>query len=86
MRMRRLFRRMPGPRDCEEVRALFSGYADEELGEADRLRVDEHVGFCPPCRQVLGNLRVMLRRLRGLEAPPGTDEAAERLRQTWREQ
>lgn len=80
----------PDPRECEQVRSLFSDYADDELGPEERLRVEEHVGFCPRCRQVLGNLRQTLRRLGRLAEtpPPGApdpDEVGERLRRAWRE-
>lgn len=88
--MRRLFRRRPDPRECEEVRALFSDFADEELGPKGRRQVEEHVGFCPACRQALANFMLTVRRLRGLSAatPPGaagSDEITERLRRAWRD-
>lgn len=88
--MRRLFRGRPDRRDCEEVRALFSDYLDEELEEAAQLRVDEHVALCPACRQALANVVLIVRRLRGLSgaAPPGAagpGEVAERLRRPWRQ-
>ncbi len=77
-------------RDCEEVRELFTDYVDGELDGDGRERVDEHVGFCPPCRQVLANLRHTLERLRHLgetPSPIGEDEGwvADRVRSAWRE-
>jgi predicted anti-sigma-YlaC factor YlaD len=80
----------PDPRECEQVRSLFSDYTDDELGPEERWRVDEHVRFCPRCRQVLGNLRHTLGRLGRLAEtpPPGApdpDEVGERLRRAWRE-
>ncbi len=89
--MTRLFRRpmKPDPRECEEVRSLFSDYADGELGPEERRRVEDHVGFCPRCRQVLANLRHTLERLGRLgEAPaaaPDPEGVGERLRRAWRE-
>jgi predicted anti-sigma-YlaC factor YlaD len=90
--MRRLLRRFmkPDPRECEEVRSLFSDYADGELGEAERTRVEEHVGFCPRCRRALSNFRHTLQRLGrlGATSPPDVPEAdlvGERIRQAWRE-
>ncbi len=89
--MTRLLRRhmKPDPRECEEVRELFSGYVDGELDPDGHRRVEEHVGFCRPCRQALANLRETLRRLRGLSQapPPGAEDAGEvgeRLRRAWR--
>ena len=90
--MTRLFRRpiKPDPRECEEVRSLFSDYVDEELSPEARRRVEDHVGFCRPCRQVLANLRHTLERLRRLAeaSPPGAGDphhVGERLRRAWRD-
>lgn len=90
--MKRLLRLLmkPDPRECEHVRSLFSDYADDELGPEERQRVEDHVGFCPRCRQVFANLRHTLGRLGGLAetSPPGAQdpqEVGERLRRAWRE-
>lgn len=69
----------------------MSDYVDGELEDERRQRVDEHVGFCQPCRTVLANLRETLTRLGLLKdvTPPGTDDpevVTERIRQSWREQ
>jgi predicted anti-sigma-YlaC factor YlaD len=90
--MKRLLRPFmrPDPRECEEVRTLFSDYADAALEPAQRHRVEEHVGMCRRCRQVLANLRTTLARLSHLAetTPPGArdaDSAGERLSRAWRE-
>lgn len=90
--MKRILRRFmkPDPRECEDVRRLFSDYADAELGTADRRRVEEHVGMCPRCRQVLANLRNTVGRLGhlGETPPPGAhdvSEVSDRVRRAWRE-
>lgn len=77
----------PDPRECEEVRALFSDYLDADLDPAGRRRVEDHVGFCPRCRRVLGNLRHTLAGVRrlGERQPPEGDELAERVQRAWRE-
>ncbi len=77
--------------ECEEMRALMSDYVDGELEDEQRRRVDEHVGFCQPCRTVLANLRETLTRLGLLKdvTPQGADDpevVTERIRQGWREQ
>ncbi len=89
--MSRLLRRFmkPDPRECEEVRSLFSDYADEELSPEERSRVEEHVGFCPRCRRALSNFRHTLGRLGRLAetSPPGVpapEEVGERIRRAWR--
>jgi predicted anti-sigma-YlaC factor YlaD len=91
--MTRVLRRFmkPDPRECEEVRALFSEYVDAGLESADQQRVHEHVGMCPRCRQVLSNLQRTLGRLAHLRetSPPGAadpEHVGERLRKAWREQ
>jgi anti-sigma factor RsiW len=77
----------PDPRECEEVRTLFTDYLDDELDADGRRRVEHHVGFCPRCRRVLGNLRHTLAgaRLLGERPAAGTDEVAERVQRAWRE-
>lgn len=89
--MKRVLRRLmkPDPRECEDVRRLFSDYADAALARTDERRVEEHVGMCPRCRQVLANLRHTLANLGHLPDAPGTadaDEVSERLRDAWRKQ
>lgn len=77
----------PDPRECEEVRTLFSDYLDADVDDAERRRVEDHVRFCPRCRRVLGNLRHTLVGVRRLgERPPAeADDVAERVQRTWRE-
>lgn len=77
----------PDPRECEEVRTLFSDYLDADVDDAGRRRVEDHVRFCPRCRRVLGNLRhtlVGVGRL-GERQPAEADEIAERVQRAWRE-
>ena len=82
--------RGPDPRQCEEVRDLMSDHVDGELDPEEHKRVDDHVSFCPRCRQVLTNLQHTLQRLGLLSdvEPPGADDpdaVAERVRRAWRE-
>ena len=39
--------------DCQSIDPLVTPYVDGELPEADRLRIDAHVGRCIPCRERL---------------------------------
>ena len=85
--MRRILARLMGanPHECEEVRAAFSDYLDDELAVPDAQRLETHVGVCPRCRQALANLRVTLRSLGRLTPDDHEDEtAAERVREAWR--
>src|SRR5918995_1896493 len=89
--MRRLLAKAmkPNRRKCEEVRALMSEYVDGDLDRDGRKRVERHVRFCHRCHTVLGNLRKMLGRLRGLqEAQPAggdnPDTVAARVARSWR--
>jgi len=85
--MKRILARLMGadPRECEEVRATFSDYLDDELAAAEAQRLEAHVGMCQRCRQALSNLRVTLGSLGRLgRAEPGDREAAERALQAWR--
>jgi anti-sigma factor RsiW len=91
--MRRLLSKLmrPNRRNCEEVRALMSGYLDEELELEDRKRVERHVRFCHRCHTVLGNLRQTLGGLRGLRTDDPVDGedpdvVAARVARGWREQ
>lgn len=38
---------------CEEYKALLMAYIDEEIGDADRKRFEEHLGQCESCRAEL---------------------------------
>lgn len=61
----------------------LSDYLDQELGAAERARVDEHVGMCPQCRRVLATLRrtiAGLRSLGGSDRPEVADRVIDRLR------
>lgn len=46
----------------------LSQYLDQELGPAERGRVEEHVGVCPDCHRVLATLRRTVERIRTLGA------------------
>lgn len=87
--MRRPFRRtmQEDPRECAEVRELFTDYLDEDLDARAKGRVEEHVGVCPRCWQALANLQhtvAGLRRLREGRAPAETVAVVDRVREAWR--
>ena len=39
--------------ECEALRDLLSAYVEDELPAADRTRLDEHLGRCPDCAELL---------------------------------
>jgi anti-sigma factor RsiW len=81
--IRRLLERRRFMREHRWTHAHLSEYVDQELGRAERERVEEHVGLCPQCRRVLATLRRTLRELRELRRPARPDLAngiIERLR------
>jgi anti-sigma factor RsiW len=46
---------------CAQVVQLMTDYVEGELDSSDRLRFEEHVGICPPCRGFLSQMRVTRR-------------------------
>jgi anti-sigma factor RsiW len=70
-------------REHRWTHAHLSEYIDEELGNAEAARVEDHVSICPHCQRVLATLRRTLAGLRALpvEPEPGLAEGVmERLR------
>lgn len=63
---------------CDEMAAMLSGYVDGELSDADRGRVEAHVGSCNDCRRELEDMRglanVTAQAVSRLQAPPPADE------------
>jgi anti-sigma factor RsiW len=78
--------------ECDAIQSLSTAWADEELPEAERARVEAHLGRCPPCRTQLSAERAgrsMLRKCHdslrtGPQAPPALrtrcEQAAHRAR------
>ena len=50
----------------EELRTLVTGYGDDELGAADRGRVEAHLVSCEPCRRDLITQQALRRQAAGL--------------------
>ena len=81
--IRRLIQRRRFMREHEWTHAHLSDYLDEDLSQAERDRVEEHVGMCPQCRRVLRTLRRTLESLTDLPLEPRpsvADGVIERLR------
>jgi anti-sigma factor RsiW len=71
-------------REHRWTHAHYSAFLDGELTEAERARVEEHVGVCPVCRRMLASLKRTLSGLRGLAVEPSepgiADTVIDRLR------
>lgn len=81
--IRRLLARHRYMREHRFAHAHLSDYLDEELSPRRVARVEQHVGVCPQCRQVVATLRRTLAGLRSLApaSDPGVaDGVIERLR------
>jgi anti-sigma factor RsiW len=48
---------------CRELIELVTDYLEQALPPADRLRFEEHVATCPPCRIHLQQMRETIRLL-----------------------
>ncbi|HEY3018784.1 MAG TPA: anti-sigma factor [Solirubrobacteraceae bacterium] len=81
--IRRMLMRRRFMREHNWTHQHLSDFLDGELSDADRHRVEDHVGMCPQCRRVLATLRRTIENLMGLreETPPGlADRVIGRLR------
>jgi predicted anti-sigma-YlaC factor YlaD len=81
--IRRWLQRRRFMREHRWTHARLSEYLDQDMGVADRTRVEAHVGICSQCRRVLATLRRTIQELRDLRSAPDLDLAdavIERLR------
>jgi anti-sigma factor RsiW len=63
---------------CGQVVQLVTDYVEGELDSAARLRFEEHVGICPPCRAFVGQMRVTRRVVGSVPSaplPPSLEQA-----------
>lgn len=67
--MIRMLKKRRFMRDHEWTHEHLSEYIDGELRGRERERVEEHVGMCPQCRQVLATLRKTVAGLGSLMSP-----------------
>ena len=44
---------------CVQLVELLTDYMEGELSEGDQALVEQHVATCPPCAEVLAQLRVV---------------------------
>jgi anti-sigma factor RsiW len=49
------------PLSCQELVELVTEYLDGDLPPAERLKFEEHIAICPPCRAHLAQMRRIVR-------------------------
>jgi anti-sigma factor RsiW len=57
---------------CAQVVQLVTDYVEGQLDSTDRLRFEEHVAICPPCRGFLSQMRVTRRVVGSIPVEPVT--------------
>ncbi|WP_018131480.1 zf-HC2 domain-containing protein [Effusibacillus pohliae] len=63
--------------DCGHIRKKMHSFLDDELEQTERAEVEEHIAFCPACRQhymELGRVVQQLSAAEWLKAPAGFTE------------
>ena len=84
--IRRLLERRRFMREHNWTHAHLSDYLDQDLTEAERERVEDHLSMCPQCTRVLRTLKRTLKTLMDLggEGRPGlSDSVIDRLRREY---
>ncbi|HTK28524.1 MAG TPA: zf-HC2 domain-containing protein [Vicinamibacterales bacterium] len=66
--------------DCQTIDPFVTPYVDGELPDADRLRVDEHLRRCPPCRSRVSSERAVRDLIRERRSALAGDAAPPALR------
>lgn len=67
-----------GELSCARIVELITDYLEGTLDEPLRVRVEEHLSYCPPCREYLAQIRATIRatgRLTESDVPPETMDA-----------
>jgi anti-sigma factor RsiW len=70
---------------CIEVVELVSDYLDGKLDAATRLRVEEHLALCPPCRTYVEQVRQTVRELGQLPGDELPEHAVSELERAFAE-
>ncbi|HWP84981.1 MAG TPA: anti-sigma factor [Terriglobia bacterium] len=70
---------------CKKAILELSNYLDNELDEALRRDLEEHIGCCPECRVIIDTTRLTIQIVRGCEPVPLPQSLRERLQQAIRQ-
>lgn len=65
---------------CRELVELLLDFLDNELPEARRQHIEDHLQFCPPCLAYLETYKVTIQLTRRLPDVPPPPELLERLK------
>ena len=77
--MMRWWRRRRRALVCRDAVALMTAYLDDDLGERDRARLEEHLADCPHCAEYLAQLRVTIDSLGRVDVDELPDDAVDDL-------
>lgn len=69
---------------CKELVQLVTDYFEDALSPGERLRFEQHVTICPPCRAYLAQMRHTLRIAGRLSEEDVSPEAERALREAFR--
>ena len=71
---------------CADVVDLVTDYVEGHLDSGDRLRFEEHVGICPPCRGFLSQMRTTKRVVGAAheQLPPALERELVEAFRTWK--
>lgn len=69
---------------CREAVALMTAYLDNELGNRDRVRLEEHLAECPHCSEYLAQLRITIDALGHADIDQLSDDAVDDLVELYR--
>ena len=70
---------------CRDIVELVTDYLDDALDIATRLRFEEHLAACPPCREYLSQMRTAAALARGLAESPLSPARRQDLMKAFRE-
>ena len=70
---------------CQQMVELVTDYLEDRLGVDDRLRFEQHIAVCGPCRAYLAQMRETVRMTGELREEDVPADAREHLLQTFRE-
>ena len=66
--------------ECGHVRELSSDFIDDDLDEADRKRIREHLEWCGLCLAFINTLRATVSLLGSTDTPEPPSELKDRIR------
>jgi anti-sigma factor RsiW len=70
---------------CQQMVELVTEYLEDRLDVDDRLRFEQHIAVCGPCRAYLAQMRETIRMTGELREEDVPAEAQEHLLRTFRE-